>query len=37
MSPLALTVNVGMLVLCGALLVLVVRSFIAARRAGSAG
>jgi hypothetical protein len=37
MSPLALTVNVGMLVLCGALLVLVVRSFIAARRAGVVG
>ncbi len=34
MSPLALTVNMGMLVLCGALLVLMVRSFIAARRSG---
>ena len=34
MSPLALTVNIGMLVLCGALLVLMVRSFIAARQAG---
>ncbi|TVP79312.1 hypothetical protein [Thioalkalivibrio sp.] len=33
MSPLALTVNIGMLVLCGGLLVLMVRSFIAARRA----
>ncbi len=33
MSPLALSVNVGMLVLCGALLVLMVRSFIAARKA----
>lgn len=33
MSPLALTVNVGMLVLCGGLLVLMIRSFIAARRA----
>jgi hypothetical protein len=33
MSPLALTVNVGMLALCGALLVLMVRSFIAARQA----
>jgi uncharacterized membrane protein HdeD (DUF308 family) len=33
MSPLALTVNIGMLVLCGAVLVLMVRSFIAARRA----
>ena len=31
MSPLALSVNVGMLVLCAALLVLMVRSFIAAR------
>jgi len=33
MSPLALTVNVGMLVLCGGLLALMVRSFIVARRA----
>lgn len=33
MSTLALSVNLGMLVLCGALLVLMVRSFIAARRA----
>jgi hypothetical protein len=33
MSPLALTVNVGMLVLCGGLLALMVRSFVAARRA----
>jgi len=33
MSPLALTVNVGMLVLCGSLLVLQIRSFIATRRA----
>jgi uncharacterized membrane protein HdeD (DUF308 family) len=33
MSPLALSVNVGMLVLCAGLLVLMVRSFIAARRA----
>ncbi|MCC5874534.1 MAG: hypothetical protein JJU22_19220 [Gammaproteobacteria bacterium] len=33
MSPLALTVNLGMLALCGGLLVLMVRSFIAARRA----
>ncbi len=33
MSPLALTVNVGMLVLCGALLVLMIRSFMAVRRA----
>jgi uncharacterized membrane protein HdeD (DUF308 family) len=33
MSPLALTVNIGMLVLCGGVLVLMVRSFIAARRA----
>lgn len=33
MSPLALTVNIGMLILCGVLLVLMVRSFIAARRA----
>jgi len=32
MSPLALSVNVGMLVLCAALLVLMVRSFIAARK-----
>ena len=33
MSPLALTVNIGMLLLCGGLLVLMVRSFVAARRA----
>ena len=33
MSPLALGVNVGMLALSGTLLVLMVRSFIAARRA----
>jgi len=33
LSPLALTVNIGMLVLCGGLLVMMVRSFIAARRA----
>ncbi len=33
MSPLALTVNIGMLVLCGVLLALMVRSFVAARRA----
>ncbi len=33
MSPLALTVNVGMLVLCAALLVMMIRSFIAVRRA----
>lgn len=33
MSPLALTVNVGMLALCAWLLVLMVQSFIAARRA----
>lgn len=33
MSPLALTVNVGMLVLCAGLLALMVRSFVAARRA----
>jgi len=32
MSPLALSVNLGMLVLCAALLVLMIRSFIAARR-----
>jgi uncharacterized membrane protein len=32
MSPLALTVNVGMLALCGALFALMVRSFVAARR-----
>jgi len=36
MSPLALSVNLGMLVLSAALLVLMVRSFIAVRRAGSA-
>jgi hypothetical protein len=33
MSPLALTVNLGMLVLCGGLLALMVQSFVAARRA----
>jgi hypothetical protein len=33
MSPLALGVNLGMLALCGGLLVLMVRSFVAARRA----
>ena len=33
MSSLALTVNVGMLVLCGGLLALMVRSFVSARRA----
>jgi uncharacterized membrane protein HdeD (DUF308 family) len=33
MSPLALTVNIGMLVLCGGLLALMVRSFMAVRRA----
>ena len=33
MSPLALTVNIGMLVLCGGLLALMVQSFVAARRA----
>jgi uncharacterized membrane protein HdeD (DUF308 family) len=33
MSSLALTVNIGMLVLCGGLLALMVRSFVAARRA----
>jgi hypothetical protein len=33
MSPLALSVNLGMLALCGVLLVLMVRSFLAARRA----
>ncbi|MEE4637666.1 MAG: hypothetical protein V2J42_02875 [Wenzhouxiangella sp.] len=33
MSPLALSVNLGMLLLSGVLLVLMVRSFIAARRA----
>jgi len=32
MTPLALTVNIGMLVLCGGLLALMARSFIAARR-----
>ena len=32
MSPLALLVNVGMLLLCAALLVQMIRSFIAARR-----
>lgn len=34
MSPLALSVNLGMLLLCAVLLVLMVRSFIAARQAG---
>ncbi len=33
MSSLALTVNIGMLVLCGGLLALMVRSFVSARRA----
>ena len=33
MSPLALTVNIGMLVLCAGLLAMMVRSFVAARRA----
>ena len=33
MSPLALTVNVGMLALCSSLLLLQIRSFIATRRA----
>ncbi len=37
MSPLALGVNLGMLLFSAALLVLMVRSFIAARRAGNAG
>ena len=36
MSPLALSVNLGMLLLSATLLALMVRSFIAARRAGSA-
>jgi hypothetical protein len=36
MSPLALGVNVGMLALCAGLLVLMVRSFVAARRTGQA-
>ena len=36
MTPLALGVNLGMLALSAGLLVLMVRSFIAARRAGSA-
>ncbi|MBE5316198.1 MAG: hypothetical protein H4O13_12450 [Xanthomonadales bacterium] len=36
MSPLALGVNLGMLTLCAVLLVLMVRAFIAARRAGQA-
>jgi hypothetical protein len=36
MSPLALAVNRGMLALCAILLVLMVRSFVAARRAGQA-
>ncbi|MCZ8130612.1 MAG: hypothetical protein O9284_04860 [Steroidobacteraceae bacterium] len=36
MSPLALTVNVGMLALCGGLLALMVRSFVTARRARTA-
>jgi uncharacterized membrane protein HdeD (DUF308 family) len=33
MSPLALAVNIGMLVFCGGLLALMVQSFMAARRA----
>ena len=37
MSPLALSVNVGMLALCAALLAMMIRSFIAARRSGSPG
>jgi hypothetical protein len=36
MSPLALGVNLGMLTLCAVLLVLMMRSFVAARRAGQA-
>jgi hypothetical protein len=36
MSPLALGVNLGMLALAATLLVLMVRSFVAARRAGAA-
>jgi hypothetical protein len=36
MSPLALGVNLGMLSLCAVLLVLMVRAFVAARRAGQA-
>jgi hypothetical protein len=36
MSPLALGVNLGMLALSATLLALMVRSFIAARRAGGA-
>jgi hypothetical protein len=35
MSPLALGVNLGMLLLSATLVALMVRSFIAARRAGS--
>jgi hypothetical protein len=35
MSPLALGVNVGMLLLSATLVALMVRSFIAARRAGA--
>jgi hypothetical protein len=37
MSPLALSVNVGMLALSGALLAMMVRSFIAARRSAAPG
>jgi hypothetical protein len=37
MSPLALGVNVGMLALSGALLAMMVRSFIAARRSAAPG
>jgi hypothetical protein len=37
MSPLALGVNLGMLVLSATLLALMVKSFIAARRAGAIG
>lgn len=37
MSPLALGVNLGMLVLSATLLALMVKSFIAARRAGTTG
>ena len=34
MSPLALSVNLGMLVLCSTLLALMIRSFITARKSG---
>ena len=36
MSPLALGVNLGMLTLCAVLLILMVRAFVVARRAGQA-